>query len=35
MKNHSAKKTKGRTGGGKFKKGVRSKAVGNKNGRKR
>ncbi len=34
MKN-GKKTTKGRTGGGKFKKGVRSGSVGNKNGRKK
>ncbi len=34
-KKGTAKSTKGRTGGGKLKKGVRSKSLGNNNGRKR
>lgn len=34
-KKGTAKQTKGRSGGGRFKKGVRAKAVGNKNASKK
>ncbi len=35
MKKGTAKGTKGRTSGGKLKKGVRSKSLGNRNGAKK